>query len=129
MRTIHAPVSAADIPAALFAAQGFILGFENNADHDGIDDLLRLIEKAREAAAGQLPLIAKITDSFGYFIIDYKRADGGLYGWYQPPFSSRVYDDMHWHGVESMVGADGKVYCRSTNAIIDDFGSLVEVPQ
>jgi hypothetical protein len=126
-RQIHRPVCQADIGAALFAAYGFILGFENDPDHDGMDDLLMLLEKAQEAAAGQLPLNASVESRDKYFSLRYERTDGSLKGWFNPP--TLIYRNTRdcWYGVETLTTPDGKTWMRDTFAVMDDFGDLVEV--
>lgn len=110
-------------------AERFIAGFEDDAGQEGVRELLQRLRHHAQASQAVLPLgapkcISKLSphDNWVWFRND----ETGLSGYFYRAFlTGKPYGYYLSEGLRDSLG---RYWSRSAAAVIDDFGTLVEVP-
>jgi hypothetical protein len=118
------------LSAAIGAATAFIAGFEDDATQEGVPQILAQLRNIGGDAAPDPIVLTPIAAPNGAMKWHTGAACSGWVGgrlWHR---FQRMYGNSYaitWFGEETMVDQHGRAWSREFDAVIDDFGNLVEV--
>lgn len=120
------------LDAAIGAATAFIAGVEDDATQEGVPQILAQLRQITDAhSTSSAPIV--LTPILAPPGAMKWNTDACCYGWVGNRQWHR-FQRMHgnpyaitWFGEQAMVDQHGRVWSREFDAVIDDFGNLVEV--